>query len=262
MNLVISAPNSSTRGFTLIEVLVSAAVLAIVLAVMFTALSTSVSLWRNTDNKIVADREARAVEMLLVRDLGNVVMPATNSLWPRIATNRVGQDSAFYLKFLTAAPGDFQSSSGAQTGDVCYVEYVVLPSTNGPGREVRRLFWPADRTFREVLSVGDFPGVQPAADFQSLGLNLLSTNNMAARGLGTLVDEVSNTNFILIGTNMLPFTGSPNPNNYPVAIEVNFAVADPETLANSNIISSPNYILRNAGLYSFRIPLPKPPSKP
>jgi prepilin-type N-terminal cleavage/methylation domain-containing protein len=56
---------TAASGFTLIEVMVSAAILAIVLAVMFSALSTSMSLWRNTDNKIVADREARAVELLL-----------------------------------------------------------------------------------------------------------------------------------------------------------------------------------------------------
>ncbi|MBJ7392325.1 MAG: prepilin-type N-terminal cleavage/methylation domain-containing protein, partial [Chthoniobacterales bacterium] len=67
---------TAASGFTLIEVMVSAAILAIVLAVMFSALSTSMSLWRNTDNKIVADREARAVELLLARDLANVIMPA------------------------------------------------------------------------------------------------------------------------------------------------------------------------------------------
>jgi prepilin-type N-terminal cleavage/methylation domain-containing protein len=263
MKVLTSVSKASDRGFSLIEVLVSAAVLAIVLAVMFMALSTSVSLWRNTDNKIVADREARAIEMLLVRDLANAVMPPATNFWPRIGSVRSGRETASYLKFLTKAPADFQSTAGNELGDICYVEYAVLPSTNG-GREVRRLFWPSSRTFREILSTGAFPGVQPAEDFQSLGLYLLPTNSMAARGLGSLASEVSNTNFILIGTNMLPLAAAytPSARNYPVAVEVNFAVADPETLANSNIIASANYILRNAGLYSFRIPLPKPPLEP
>jgi hypothetical protein len=85
---------------------------------------------------------------------------------------------------------------------------------------------------------------------------------MAARGLGPLPAEANNTNFVLIGTNMLPFSGTPSASNYPAILEVNFSVADPDTLANSNLINNPNFILRNAGLYSFRIPLPKPPNAP
>ena len=249
---------TAASGFTLIEVMVSAAILAIVLAVMFSALSTSMSLWRNTDNKIVADREARAVELLLARDLANVIMPAATNFWPRV-TNTGGVS---YLKFLTATPADAQPATAGNAGDVCYVEYAVLPSTNGPGREVRRLFWPSSKTYTDVLSTGALPGPQAADQFESLGLNLLPTNTMAARGLGTLAKEANNTNFILLGTNMLPFTGAPKSNNYPAAIEVNFAVADPTTLANTNLINRSTFVLRNAGLYSFRIPLRKPPNAP
>lgn len=251
----------STAGFTLLEVLVASAVLAIVLVIMFSALSTSMSLWRNTDSKIAADREARAVELLLARDLANVVMPASANLWPRLATNRSGRDNVYYLKFLTAAPGAMQSGAGTEPGDVCYVEYAVLPSTNGPGREVRRLFWPSRQTFSDVIRAGAFPSApQAASAYQSLGLNLLPTNNMAARGLGPLVGEANNTNFVLLGTNMLPLDNTAG--NYPAAIEVNFSVADRTTLANPDVIGRANYVLRNAGLYSFRIPLPKPPNAP
>lgn len=242
-------------AFSLLEVLVASGVLAIVMVVMLGALSTSLSLWRNTDNKIVADREARAVESLLVRDLSGVVMPSSPALWPRLATNA----GSLYLKFLTTAPPDAQSVDGTEAGDVCYVEYAVVPSTNGPGREVRRLFWPSGKTFDEVIRKGAFPAnPQAPADYQALGLNLLATNRMAARGLGPLVNEANNTNFVLIKTNMLPLTGAMTVNNYPAAVEVNFAVADPTTLANTDVIARTNYILRSAGLYSFRVRLPKP----
>jgi hypothetical protein len=83
---------------------------------------------------------------------------------------------------------------------------------------------------------------------------------MAVRGLGALPSEITNANFFLLGADMLPFSGTPGPTNYPVAIEFNFAVADPDTVANTNLLSNANYVLRNAGLYSFRIPLPKPPN--
>ena len=39
-------------------------------------------------------------------------------------------------------------------------------------------------------------------------------------------------------------------------------MADPTTLANTNLINRSTYVLRNAGLYSFRIPFPKPPNAP
>ena len=252
-------PRITSSGFTLIEVMVSAAILAIVLAVMFSALSTSMSLWRNTDNKIVADREARAVELLLGRDLANVIIPAATNFWPHVTNiNNVS-----YLKFLTATPADAQSATAANAGDVCYVEYAVVPSTNGPGREVRRLFWPSFLTYSNVLQKDTFPtNIANTTNFQSLGLNLLPTNSMAARGLGPLASEINNTNFILLGRNLLPFTGTPGPTNYPAAIEVNFAVADPTTLANTNLINRSTYVLRNAGLYSFRIPFPNPPNAP
>lgn len=243
--------SSANRGFTLIEVLVSSAVMAIVLAVMFAALATSLSLWRNTDNKIVADREARAVELMLVRDLANVVLPPGTNFWPRV------EDNGQRLKLLTLMPSEAQAVTGGELGDVCYVEYAVLPSTNGPGKELRRVFWPSRKTFDDVLSRGAFPSPPGAAEFQSLGLYLLNSNNMAARGL-TLAGEANNTNFVLLGTNMLPFTGVPSASNYPTVVEVNFAVADPDTLKNTNLVNSPDYILRNAGLYSFRVPLPKP----
>jgi hypothetical protein len=47
-------------------------------------------------------------------------------------------------------------------------------------------------------------------------------------------------------------------NNIPGAVEVNFAVADPETLRNRTLLANTNYILRNAGLYSTRFRLPPP----
>lgn len=253
---------SGAPAFTLLELLVSTAVMSIVLAVMFVALSTSMSLWRNTDSKIASDREARAVEFLLARDLANIVVPAQTNFWPRVSV----VSNSTYLRFLAAVPGVAQSTSGAEVGDVCYVEYAVVPSTNGPGREVRRLLWPSAQTYASVIQAGALPSSpQAPGQYQSLGLNLLPTNNIAARGLGPLAsasESAFNTNFVLLGRNMLPFTGTPSTNNYPAAVEVNFSVADRTTLANSNIISRANYVLRNAGLYSFRLPVPKPPNAP
>jgi prepilin-type N-terminal cleavage/methylation domain-containing protein len=261
MNPLKRSSRCSARGFSLLEVLVASAILGVVMMVLLSTLTTSLSLWRTTESKSVADREARASQLLLAQDLANVVMPANSNLWPRIVTNRIGRDSVLYLKFLTAVPSDYQSAPG-DVGDVCYVEYAVLPSTNASGSELRRLFWPSSKTYSDVIVRGSLPGPQAQTEFQSLGLNLLPTNRVAARGLGALATEANNTNFILLGTNMLPLTGALSPANYPVAVEINFAVADPDTLRNTNLLSNPDYILRNAGLYSTRVYLPKPPGAP
>ena len=263
---------SGAAAFTLLELLVSMAVMAIVLAVMFVALSTSMSLWRNTDSKIASDREARAVEFLLARDLGNAVVPAQTNFWPKTlaVSSPDGPSGArdYYLGFLTLASAEMQSAGAV--GDICYAEYAIvfLKDSNGiTQREVRRLFRNSGDTFTNILTAGSLPqlAMSNVSAYQSLGLNLLPTNNMAARGLGPLAnvsESAFNTNFVLLGTNMLPFTGTPSANNYPAAIEVNFAVADRTTLANSNVIGVANYVLRNAGLYSFRLSLPKPPNAP
>jgi prepilin-type N-terminal cleavage/methylation domain-containing protein len=262
-------PSRSSRwveGFTLLEVLVASAILGIVMMVMLSTLSTSMNLWRNTESKAASDREARASGLLLAQDLASIVVPANSNLWPRILTNRVGRDSTLFLRFLTVKPADYQSSA-ADIGDVCYVEYAVLPATTGSGRELRRLFWPSGKTYTDVIAKGAFPAAQPQTEFQSLGLNLLATNRMAARGLGPLLNEANNTNFVLLGTNnpkraLLPFTGNRDLTNYPVAIEINFAVTDPDIQRNTNLLNNPQYILRNAGLYSTRYFLPKPPGAP
>jgi prepilin-type N-terminal cleavage/methylation domain-containing protein len=257
----------SREGFTLLEVLVASAILGVVMMVLLSTLSTSMSLWRNTEGKAASDREARASGLLLAQDLANVVMPANPNLWPRVVTSRVGGENVVSLRFLTAKPGDYQTNAG-DAGDVCYVEYAVLASPGGSGRELRRLFWPSGRTYSNVIASNSLPrGAQPQNEFQSLGLNLLPTNRMAARGLGALLNEANNTNFVLLATNnptraLLPFTGTPSVSNFPVAVEVNFAVADPDILRNTDLLNNPRYILRNAGLYSTRYYLPKPPNAP
>jgi hypothetical protein len=70
--------------------------------------------------------------------------------------------------------------------------------------------------------------------------------------------EANNTNFVLLNASLLPMTGNASLNNIPGAVEVNFAVADPETLRNPTLLANTNYILRNAGLYSTRFRLPPP----
>lgn len=246
-----------TRAFSLLEVLVASAVLAIVLSVLLGTLTTSLGLWRTTESKLTADREARAAELLIAQDLANVVLPSDTNLWPR--TNNG------YFQFLTQKPGDYQPTGGNNSGDVCFVEYYIDRTNNS----FMRLFLASEETYQTILSAatpsfpapGSFPGRA-----QLLATNVLAESRDAVRGLA-VYNEANPTNFVILGTNnanseALPFTGTYSVTNRPVAVEINYGVADPETMANRELMDNPNYKLRNAGLYSFRVHLPKPPGTP
>ena len=100
----------------------ASAVLAIVMAILLGALSTSLSLWRNTEGKLAADREGRAAELMMAQDLASAVVPADPALWPRVNNG--------HLQFLTAKSTDYQTTGDNNLGDVCFVEY----SVTGQGR--------------------------------------------------------------------------------------------------------------------------------
>jgi type II secretory pathway pseudopilin PulG len=235
-------------AFSLVELLVAAAVLSIVMVILLGVMTSSLTLWRNTESKVAADREGRAALLLLADDLAGAVLPAQPALWPR--TN------AGSLQFLTLKPRDYQSGA-SDSGDVCFVEYGFDPARN----ILTRTFFGSKKTFDDVLVPGQFPapgGGEP----QALAFNVLENNRDAAKGLmlGNLVDR---DRFIILSTNhwdrhLLPITGGYNATNFPVAVQVTFGVADAETVSNTDLLADADYIPRNARLFSFRIALPPP----
>jgi prepilin-type N-terminal cleavage/methylation domain-containing protein len=232
-------------GFSLLEVLVASAVLAIVMAVLLGTLTTSLNLWRTTESKLSADREARAGELLMAQDLANVVVPANPELWPRVQQEK--------LQFLTLKPRDYQAGAN-DVGDVCFVEY----SVNGQDNTLRRRFLGSEQTFNDILNrpTPAFPS-PGGPDAQVLATSLLPEMSDAVRGMA-LQGEAPRDHFVVLNRRLIPQTaGDADP---PAAIEVNFAVADPNAMANKDLWSNPNYKLRNAGLYSFRVHLPEPSS--
>lgn len=244
-----------SAAFTLIEVLVSSAVMAIVLAVMFSALSTSMSLWRNTDNKIISDREARAAHLMLRRDLASVVVPAATNLWPRLVTN----EGTIFLQFLTAAPSDAQPAAAGNVGDVCYVEYSIPRGTD----KVMRFTFGSEETFNSIIRGGAGFRSSPVTNrAQILAANVLTNNRDAVRDLSVLFTNADRRNFVVFNTNMDVMTGAYANTNWPAAVEVNFSVGDPSVTANQDLLKSPQYRLRNAGAYSLRFSLPKPAGLP
>ncbi len=247
-------PNSFRQGFSLLEVLVASAVLSIVLAILLGTMTTSIALWRNTEGKISADREGRAAELLIAQDLSGAILPANPDLWPRVQNDS--------LQLLTLKPADYQSSDEGDDGDVCYVEYFLSPDKSA----LLRNFYGSAWTYENILSPGQFRSAPDEDDASMLATNLLARPADSVRGMN-LEREANPVPFVVLGTNgasggnpgdVLPHTGTYSTNNPPVAVEVNLSVADPDTIANKDLLENRNYKVRNAGFYSFRIPLPPP----
>lgn len=238
-------------AFTILEVLVASAILSILVVILLGTLTATLSVWRNTDNKVTADREGRSVQLILGGDLANVVMPTNPALWPRLVTNSEG---AVFLQFLTLRPQDYQQNAG-DVGDVCYVEYAV----DRNARRLVRKFQGSGETFTNILRVGNFNNT-PAIDanlHQLVADNLLVDNRDAARRMA-IYTNVNPDHFVILGTNLLPITGTYVAGNRPAMIEFNFAAVDPQTGANEAILANTNILLRSAGLFTSRVKLPDP----
>lgn len=247
-------PCKQTAAFSLIEVMVACAVLGIVMAILLGTLTTSMALWRDTEKKLAADREGRAGELLIAQDLANALVPSSMALWPKLTTN----DDSVFLQFLATKPLDYQPADEGNAGDVCFVEYFVGEG----GSALFRNFYASAWTYENVLQAGTFPA-PTTNEAQVLAMNLLADARDSVRGL-PLYDEASTDHFVILATNnpgqpgqILPMAGPPDPNNPPVAIEVNFAVADEDAIANEDLLDDPAYKLRHAGFFSFRVALPK-----
>lgn len=247
---------SSNNGFTLIEVLVSAAILSIVMAVILSILSTSLTTWRVTQGKIEVDTEGRSGALLLMQDIDNIVLPKDINLWPNIITNA----ETPYFRFLSLKPLDYQTYDGGENiGDVCYIEY-FFDKENG---NLMRSFFPSKWTYENILKTGSFPS--PSKDnAQLLSTNILKELKNSVRGT-PLFNEAGETGFVLLATNnaeqpnsIMPHVGNKTISNPPVGIEINFATTDITAHKNLDLLTNPNYKLRNSGYFSMRFDFPKP----
>jgi prepilin-type N-terminal cleavage/methylation domain-containing protein len=168
MKLSNNPSSRRSRGFTVLEVLVACAIMGIVLFVLVSTANTSLTLWRDTRDKIAVNQEGRTGVNILDRDLKNLIQPAKINLRPNLAS----QGNAFTpLKFLTVSPIDYQKSidsSGASDekliGDVCYVEYRFKDNA------LLRGSVSSNGTF-EALKTGQFPTV-PNDQFELVATNL------------------------------------------------------------------------------------------
>lgn len=248
-------PPRSSDGFTLLEVLVSSAVLSILLLILLGAVTTSLSIWRVTEDRMGADREARSAFQMIADDLANAVVPTNPALWPTNASNGT------VLRFLTLKPADYQGAG--DDGDVCFVEYAVIASTNTnltTNNVLLRRFVGSQGTY-DALTNSSFP-TNSSEPYELLATNIITNTTALKRTAiirGNNAADIAGvrTNFTRLVLSNGFYTNAAA-NQRPDAIQVSIGVADMDSMKNPNLLNNANVLLRGGGFYTFTVNLPSP----
>lgn len=162
---VLLDPNHAHHAFTMIELLVAMAVFSLLIVLLMGMVDGAAKLWRESENRVDAYREARAALGSLARDLNNA-LPVNNTNYILLNSNAFGRlpaeavkdtNSASALFFLSAQPASAQDSS-ANKSDVCEVGYFLaydstsLVPNGAKSLNLYRYFHSSDGTYSNLLN--------------------------------------------------------------------------------------------------------------
>ena len=144
--------SKKSSAFSLLELLVAVSVLSILLVILLNIVQGATSLWRTSENKVEAYREARAALQVMSSDLRNI-LPSTNFAFFR--TNLTNTPN---IGFLTTLP--LSSQNATSLGDVCTVGYFLKYDNKSPvagasGRQsynLYRYFVESNDTFAKLIT--------------------------------------------------------------------------------------------------------------
>ena len=166
-------------AFSLLELLVAVSVLSILLVILLNIVQGATNLWRTSENKVEAYREARAALQVMSSDLKNI-LPSTN-----LAFFRTNLTSSPSFGFLATLPLSSQNP-GSSLSDVCTVGYFLAYSNKSPvagatGRQsynLYRYFLESNETFVN-LTANSTSALTTSFDtthFEILARNVVSFN--------------------------------------------------------------------------------------
>ncbi len=172
-------------AFSLIELLVAMAVLSLLVVMMLGLVDSAAKLWRDSENRVDAYREARAALGIMSRDLRNVVATTNTNFFllnndgafgktpAGAVTNTNNAGAAF---FLSALPANAQIQGGNRS-DICEVGYYMgfarLPGDENQSLNLYRFFVSSDDTFKRLGSNSNFMEPLPSsAEIELLARNV------------------------------------------------------------------------------------------
>jgi prepilin-type N-terminal cleavage/methylation domain-containing protein len=129
--------SKKSPAFSLLELLVAVSVLSILLVILLNIVQGATNLWRTSENKVEAYREARAALQVMSSDLRNI-LPSTN-----FAFFRTDLTNTPNIGFLTTLP--LSSQNTTSLSDVCTVGYFLKYDDKSPvagtsGRQSKNLY--------------------------------------------------------------------------------------------------------------------------
>jgi len=155
-----SVKNAS--AFTMIELLVSMAVLSLIVVLLLSMVDNATKMWRQSENRVDAYREARAALNLIASDLASIYSSTNTNFFyfdrepkplPNVSSALDGK-----VFFVTALPPTAQGTG--QKSDLCTVGYFAgfdktsITGRGGESMNLYRYFRPSNETF-DALKTGD-----------------------------------------------------------------------------------------------------------
>jgi prepilin-type N-terminal cleavage/methylation domain-containing protein len=253
--------SKKSPAFSLLELLVAVSVLSILLVILLNIVQGATSLWRTSENKVEAYREARAALQVMSSDLKNI-LPSTNFAFFR--TNISGYPSATNLAFLATLP--ISSQNIDSLSDVCTVGYFLAYNNKSPiagatGRQsynLYRYFVESNETFEKL---SDASGPTAVLDFDS---------DFPAEILARNVVGFNATYLVTNGTGAFTIWTQSSTTPMPHVVEIQITAVNNERTMRfgarsasgewdtfSTNTNAPDY-LKNSKTFTTRIPLNTP----
>jgi len=253
----------NSPAFTMLELLVAMAVFSLLIVLLLGMVDGATKLWRGTENRVEAYREARAALGIISRDLRNA-LAGTNTNYILINTPAFdllsdaekNTNSAGAIFFLSAQPPGAQASSNKS--DVCQVGYFLAYGNttmiSGPLAEssmnLYRYFLSSDATFAKLTN-GSLPVFRGSLTPTDADVELLARNIKSFRVSG-------------LGTNGTAYTPTPNA-PLPSLVQIEVTALNQETAKKLTTKTMwthatgglTNVVNQNQQTFTTRVRLPK-----
>lgn len=177
--------NPWRTGFSLLELLVASAVLSFFVIMLFAVLQQTSSAWNTAENRMDANREARAALNIIGRDLsmmltgdgdGRVYLNAEDDPEVSLSGAPPPAELGDTFFFLATLPGRAQEPSGNRS-DLCMVGYYLSWSAAGPvgvGYNLYRFLRSSDETVDALVGGGEALVTASVTADDLLGSNIRS----------------------------------------------------------------------------------------
>lgn len=251
-------------AFTMLELLVAMAVLSLLVVLLLSMVDNATKMWRQSENRVDAYREARAALNVIASDLASIYTSANTNFFrindSTVSIQPTSTSSTNNIFFIAALPAAAQDV-GKNKSDLCEVGYfVTYNSTSLLGADTNRSM----NLYRYFRSSDD--------TFTSLGNNQIVSNAISTGSTGEEVLAKNVTDFKIeaytVSTNtpptIQPFTQTattPTPDILEITLSAISNEAAKRFVAQADWSDTNSITYKeNVRTFTKRVVLPKPVS--